>query len=133
MIVQNGLSRIPHPGNTPTGPAVYPDHFHTRIIDSGRQLDEHYSELKSAARGRLGSLVNPADYPESLEPLAPLPPRVPPALHRRHKTQRCRVQHRVSDRHKMWAKAANEPVRLPRNTGYLVRIARWMSTDDVSF
>jgi len=30
------------------------------------QLDEHYAELKSAARDRLGSLYNPADYPESL-------------------------------------------------------------------
>jgi hypothetical protein len=31
-----------------------------------RQLDEHYAELKSAARRRLGTLYNPADYPESL-------------------------------------------------------------------
>ena len=31
-----------------------------------RQLDEHFAELKSAARGRLGSLFNPADYPVSL-------------------------------------------------------------------
>jgi len=31
-----------------------------------RQLDEHYAELKSAARGRLGSLFNPTDYPTSL-------------------------------------------------------------------
>jgi len=30
------------------------------------QLDEHYAELKSAARNRLGSLYNPLDYPESL-------------------------------------------------------------------
>jgi len=31
-----------------------------------QQLDEHYTELKSAARRRLGTLHNPADYPESL-------------------------------------------------------------------
>lgn len=30
-------------------------------------LDEHYTELKSAARERLGSLFNPADYPASLQ------------------------------------------------------------------
>ena len=30
------------------------------------RLDEHFSELKSAARERLGRLFNPADYPESL-------------------------------------------------------------------
>ena len=30
------------------------------------RLDEHYFQLKSAARDRLGSLYNPADYPESL-------------------------------------------------------------------
>jgi len=32
-------------------------------------LDEHYAELKDAARERLGSLYNPADYPESLQGL----------------------------------------------------------------
>ncbi len=30
------------------------------------RLDEHYAELKSVARDRLGSLFNSADYPESL-------------------------------------------------------------------
>ena len=30
------------------------------------RLDEHYAELKSAARDRLGSLFNSSDYPESL-------------------------------------------------------------------
>ena len=30
------------------------------------RLDEHYAELKSAARERLGQLFNSADYPESL-------------------------------------------------------------------
>ena len=29
-------------------------------------MDRHYAELKSAARDRLGSLYNPADYPASL-------------------------------------------------------------------
>jgi len=33
------------------------------------RLDEHFAELKSAARERLGSLYNPADYPESLQGL----------------------------------------------------------------
>jgi len=31
------------------------------------RLDEHYAELKTAARDRLGSLFNSADYPESLQ------------------------------------------------------------------
>ena len=33
------------------------------------RLDEHYAELKSAARERLGTLYNPQDYPESLRGL----------------------------------------------------------------
>jgi hypothetical protein len=33
------------------------------------RLDEHYAEMRSAARDRLGSLFNPADYPESLRGL----------------------------------------------------------------
>ncbi len=33
------------------------------------QLNEHYAELKSAARERLGRLFNSADYPESLDGL----------------------------------------------------------------
>ena len=32
-------------------------------------LDEHYAELRTAARERLGSLYNPSDYPSSLEGL----------------------------------------------------------------
>src|SRR4051812_34385774 len=32
-------------------------------------LDRHYAELKHAAAGRLGSLYNDADYPESLQGL----------------------------------------------------------------
>jgi hypothetical protein len=36
-------------------------------LDEGvARLDEHYSELKLAARRRLGLLFNPADYPQSL-------------------------------------------------------------------
>ncbi|HIF31805.1 MAG: hypothetical protein ABGX22_08185 [Pirellulaceae bacterium] len=31
------------------------------------RLDERYAELKSVARDRLGSLFNPADYPDSLQ------------------------------------------------------------------
>jgi hypothetical protein len=33
------------------------------------RLDEHFDELKTAARRRLGRLYNPADYPESLRGL----------------------------------------------------------------
>jgi hypothetical protein len=33
------------------------------------KLDEHFEELKSAARTRLGRLYNPADYPASLQGL----------------------------------------------------------------
>jgi hypothetical protein len=33
------------------------------------RLDEHFDELKNAARRRLGRLYNPADYPESLRGL----------------------------------------------------------------
>ena len=40
--------------------------FKEELDESVWQLDEHYAELKSAARDRLGSLFNPADYPESL-------------------------------------------------------------------
>ena len=36
------------------------------LVDAVETLDRHYSELKSAARQRLGSLFNPGDYPESL-------------------------------------------------------------------
>jgi hypothetical protein len=40
--------------------------FREELEEAVWQLDEHYTELKSAARDRLGSLYNPADYPESL-------------------------------------------------------------------
>jgi hypothetical protein len=39
------------------------------LQEAVEQLDEHYSELKSKARARLGSLYNPADYPGSLQGL----------------------------------------------------------------
>ena len=47
--------------------------FDTRLTTLRQELDEavsnlsdHFSELKSAARRRLGRLYNPADYPDSL-------------------------------------------------------------------
>lgn len=40
--------------------------FKEELSEAIVQLDEHYAELKSAARDRLGSLYNPTDYPESL-------------------------------------------------------------------
>jgi hypothetical protein len=36
------------------------------LDDAVRTLDQHYAELKAAAAARLGSLYNPADYPETL-------------------------------------------------------------------
>jgi hypothetical protein len=49
------------------------ENFNTQIaslrdeLDAAvRQLDEHFADLKAAARDRLGSLYNPADYPASL-------------------------------------------------------------------
>jgi hypothetical protein len=40
--------------------------YHTELEDAVRNLDGHYSDLKQAAAARLGSLYNPADYPETL-------------------------------------------------------------------
>jgi hypothetical protein len=40
--------------------------FRTELDDAVTNLDRHYGELKRAARERLGSLFNPADYPETL-------------------------------------------------------------------
>lgn len=37
-----------------------------KLTEAVENLDRHYSELKATARQRLGSLFNPADYPESL-------------------------------------------------------------------
>ncbi|MCG8583727.1 MAG: hypothetical protein MI757_03350 [Pirellulales bacterium] len=39
------------------------------MAEAVETLDQHYAELKTAARGRLGSLYNEADYPESLRGL----------------------------------------------------------------
>ena len=39
------------------------------LDEAVEQLDRHYEQLKSAARNRLGSLYNPADYPFSLRGL----------------------------------------------------------------
>ena len=36
------------------------------LADAVADLDRHYAELKAAAADRLGSLFNPADYPETL-------------------------------------------------------------------
>ena len=41
-------------------------HYRAELADAVADLDAHYHELKQAAAGRLGSLFNPADYPEIL-------------------------------------------------------------------
>ena len=41
----------------------------TELEEAVWRLDEHFAELKDAARQRLGSLFNSADYPESLQGL----------------------------------------------------------------
>jgi len=40
--------------------------FKEELDEAVWRLDEHFGELKSAARDQLGSLYNPADYPASL-------------------------------------------------------------------
>jgi len=40
--------------------------FQEELAEAVENLDRHYSELKSSARQRLGSLFNAGDYPESL-------------------------------------------------------------------
>ena len=40
--------------------------FKAELDDAVANLDRHFAELKQAARERLGSLFNPADYPETL-------------------------------------------------------------------
>jgi hypothetical protein len=40
--------------------------FRDELADAVTSLDRQYAELKTAARRRLGSLYNAADYPESL-------------------------------------------------------------------
>jgi hypothetical protein len=41
----------------------------TELEETVERLDEHFSELKSAARQRLGRLFNAGDYPDSLQGL----------------------------------------------------------------
>ena len=41
--------------------------FQVELSEAVTTLDRHYSELKSAARDRLGTLFNEADYPASLD------------------------------------------------------------------
>jgi hypothetical protein len=41
--------------------------FQDELAEAVENLDRHYAELKATARQRLGSLFNPADYPESLQ------------------------------------------------------------------
>lgn len=43
--------------------------YRTELADSVARLDEHYAELKAAARRRLGELFDPNDYPVSLRGL----------------------------------------------------------------
>jgi hypothetical protein len=40
--------------------------FRSELQDAVARLDDHYEELKTAARRRLGDLFNPADYPPAL-------------------------------------------------------------------
>jgi hypothetical protein len=42
------------------------DEFKVELNEAVLRLDEHYTELRAAARSRLGSLYDPADYPASL-------------------------------------------------------------------
>ena len=46
--------------------AVKMREFQGELAEAVANLDRHYSDLKATARQRLGSLHNPADYPESL-------------------------------------------------------------------
>jgi hypothetical protein len=41
----------------------------TELDAAVERLEQHYADLRSAARRRLGSLYNPADYPASLQGL----------------------------------------------------------------
>ena len=43
--------------------------FHSELLQSVRELDQHFDALKTAAQERLGRLFNAADYPNSLEGL----------------------------------------------------------------
>lgn len=43
--------------------------FRTDLLEAVAVLDDHYDELKAAARRRLGNLYNPTDYPPKLRGL----------------------------------------------------------------
>jgi hypothetical protein len=43
--------------------------FQDELDEAVRKLNSHYAGLRAAARDRLGTLYNPADYPESLDGL----------------------------------------------------------------
>ncbi len=43
--------------------------FRVDLLEAVMRLDDHYSELKSAARQRLGNLYDPLDYPPTLRGL----------------------------------------------------------------
>jgi hypothetical protein len=43
--------------------------FRSELVEAVDRLDEHYAELKSTARRRLGNLYNPLDYPPTLRGL----------------------------------------------------------------
>jgi hypothetical protein len=45
------------------------DDYRVELADAVAELDRHFGDLKRAARERLGSLYNAADYPETLEGL----------------------------------------------------------------
>ncbi|HEV8061272.1 MAG TPA: hypothetical protein VGP68_15445, partial [Gemmataceae bacterium] len=52
--------------------AVFDEHmqvFRNELAEAVQCLDEHYGELRQAARQRLGSLYSSADYPNSLQGL----------------------------------------------------------------
>ncbi len=40
--------------------------YRNQLVEAVTELDSHYGELQAAARRRLGTLYNPADYPNSL-------------------------------------------------------------------
>src|SRR5207244_1154042 len=45
------------------------DDYRVELDDAVAELDRHFGELKRLARERLGSLYDPADYPETLRGL----------------------------------------------------------------
>ena len=59
-----GVRLIKHDAVEPFAAAMVD--LRTELDDAVAHLDRHYAELVRAARDRLGSLFNPADYPETL-------------------------------------------------------------------